>query len=98
LVLEGSIIIKVGGDRVNTEELLAQMELDELKDELSLQTKATPINYAKARGIRPQKVYTALRSEKLSSEHCPCGRRVVDIVEADEVFGFKKETDDGVEE
>jgi hypothetical protein len=79
---------------METEELLAQMELDDLKDELSLQTKATPINYAKARGMRPQKVYAALRSGKLTYQHCDCGRRVVDIAEADEVFGLNKETDD----
>lgn len=45
-----------------------------------------PIQYAKLRGIYPQKVYKALRGKRLDVAICQCGRRCVSIEEADEHF------------
>jgi hypothetical protein len=49
-------------------------------------TKLPPIQYAKLRGIYPQKVYAAIRGKRLELKWCDCGRKVVVIEEADELF------------
>lgn len=49
-------------------------------------SKMAPIPYAKSKGIYPQKVYAAIRSGRLVSEHCACGRTVIDVEKADEYF------------
>lgn len=78
------------------DDLFKQIEADELADKIELTTHATPIEYARSRGMAPQKVYYALRNhkDKLNTEQCKCGRRVLDITLADTYFGFKdvKET------
>jgi hypothetical protein len=68
------------------DELLAQMEADELEDKLSEQTKATPVEYGRLRGVAPQRVYYYLRTNKLGRQTCDCGRKVIDIDEADRLF------------
>jgi hypothetical protein len=73
------------------------MEQDDLDDRIAEQTKATPIEYARARGFAPQKVYRALRLGKLDKETCICGRTVVDIIVADIYFNVKEKTDDNEE-
>jgi hypothetical protein len=49
-------------------------------------TKMAPIDYAKLRGIFPQKVYKAIRDKRLAPVQCDCGRKVVVVEEADELF------------
>jgi hypothetical protein len=82
---------------VGIDDLRAQIEADEREDFLTLveNPKLTPIDYGKLRGIRPQKVYAALRSGKLTWDRCECGRRVVVVSEADELFnkGVKPNVD-----
>lgn len=78
----------------NVDDLFAQIEADERADRLAEQTKASPIDYAKLRGIRPQMVYYHLRRGNLQWDSCECGRRVIVIAEADEIFVKKVETDD----
>jgi hypothetical protein len=73
------------------DDLLRQMQEDERNDRLEAQTLATPIEYARSRGITPQKVYGSLRNGKLQWHECNCGGRRVNIEEADELYGFKKE-------
>lgn len=68
------------------EELLKEMERDDLEGA----TKLPPIQYAKLRGIYPQKVYKALRSGRLEATRCDCGRKVVVVEEADEYFKLGK--------
>ena len=75
-------------------DFLKQIQQDDEDDRIETQTKATPIEYARSRSIAPQRVYYMLRNKKLGDERCVCGRRVIDIQEADEVFGLKKETGD----
>lgn len=77
------------------DDLLRQMQEDELSDKVELTTHATPIEYARARGMTPQKVYYALRNhrDKLNTEQCKCGRKVLDIIAADSYFGFKENDD-----
>jgi hypothetical protein len=72
------------------DDLWKQIQEDELADKIELTTHATPIEYARSRGIAPQKVYYALRNhkDKLNTEQCKCGRRVLDITLADTYFGF----------
>jgi hypothetical protein len=67
---------------MNTDELFAQMMQDELEDAKKLR----PIEYAKLRGLYAQHVYRYIRQGKLPVEVCQCGRKVVDIEVADEVF------------
>jgi hypothetical protein len=80
---------------MNIDDLFAEIEADERADRLEQQTKATPIDYAKLRGIRPQMVYYHLRRGNLEWTACECGRRVIMIEEADKIFKAKKENDDG---
>lgn len=67
---------------MNFDELFEQMEKDELEDATYL----TPRDYAKLRGIYPQRVYAAMRNGKLTWTRCMCNRRVVVVAEADELF------------
>lgn len=73
------------------DDLLRQMQEDEEADKLETQTHATPIEYARSRGIRPQRIYYYLRNRKLVSSNCQCGRRVIDMAEADELLGIKRD-------
>jgi hypothetical protein len=61
-----------------------------MQDDVEGATKLPPIQYAKLRGIYPQKVYGALRNGKLVWDTCDCGRRVVVVEEADEYFKLGK--------
>ena len=76
------------------DDFLKQIQEDEQEDRIRQQTKATPIDYARSRSITPQKVYASLRNHKLAKHQCECGRKVIDIQEADELYGFKKEVED----
>lgn len=73
------------------EEFLRAVEADELADKVATQTKATPIEYARSRGITPQRVYYLIRNKRLDKERCVCGRPVIDIEDADTVLGFNEE-------
>jgi hypothetical protein len=68
------------------DDVIKQMELDEWDGA----TKLPPIQYARLRGIYPQKVYGAIRNGKLERTRCECGRPCVEVDAADEYFGFKK--------
>jgi hypothetical protein len=57
-----------------------------MEDDFEGATKLPPIQYAKMRGLYPQKVYAAIRNHKLEAVHCDCGRRVVVIEDADKFF------------
>lgn len=72
------------------DDLFRQMQEDDLADKVETTTHATPIEYARTRGMTPQKVYYALRNhqDKLNTEQCKCGRRVLDIELADKYFGI----------
>jgi hypothetical protein len=67
---------------VGIDDFIAQAEADELADAIKL----PPIQYAKLRGIYPQKVYSAIRAGKLEQRNCDCGRKIVVVEEADEYF------------
>lgn len=76
------------------DDVLRQMEEDDRSDRVAEQTLASPIDYARSRGIAPQKVYKSLRDKRLEWAHCGCGRKVIVIDEADELYGFKEVNDD----
>jgi hypothetical protein len=64
------------------DEALEKMFLDDLEDAERLR----PIDYAKFRGMYPQKVYKAIRDKRLETEWCACGHKVVNVAEADKLF------------
>jgi hypothetical protein len=66
----------------NMDELMEQMKLDDLED----QTKMSPREYGKSRGISPQLVYYHIREGRIKKERCECGRSVIDVDRADEFF------------
>lgn len=73
---------------MNSDELRALMEADELADA----TKLTPREYAKFKGIAsPQIVYYHIRRGNIKLETCICGRRVLDVEAADAYFLSKEE-------
>jgi hypothetical protein len=71
-----------------------------MEDDTEGATKLPPIQYAKLRGIYPQKVYAAIRNKKLAQVWCDCGRKVVIIDDADKLFqlGQWKRTGEAVPE
>jgi hypothetical protein len=79
------------------DDLIEQMQADEEADEVAASTLVRPIKYARAHGIRPQKVYAALRSGAVQKVICPCGALCLDRVAADTYFGFS-EPDEETEE
>lgn len=70
----------------NIDDLFKQMEADDLADEIEESGFATPINYARSRSITPQSVYYHIRAGHLTKSHCACGRWVITVSEADEIF------------
>lgn len=68
---------------MNTDDLIEQMQLDELADAPLI----TPVNYAKLySNITPQLVYYYVRTRKLETVHCNCGRKCINKEAADELF------------
>jgi hypothetical protein len=57
-----------------------------MEEDVEGATLLPPIQYAKLRGMYPQKVYAALRNKRLDYAICQCGRKCVSIEEADEYF------------
>lgn len=86
------------------DDLLRQIEEDELQDALEIAREQpelvvlTPIKYARARGIYPQRVYAAIRNGKLAKTHCPCGALIVDVAAADTLFGFSREVSNALDD
>jgi hypothetical protein len=83
---------------MDIEDLLKQMQADELEDKLVEFAYATPIEYARSRGIAPQKVYYHLRKGHLDWHVCDCGRRVVSVAEADALLFPERTTPEGDED
>lgn len=75
------------------DDVIRQMQEDEVADRIEQSSIAKPIDYARSRGIAPQKVYAALRNHRLVKTYCPCGALCVDKDAADTLFGFKKEVE-----
>ena len=68
---------------LNTDELIARMQLDELADAPLI----TPVNYAKLyTGMTPQRVYYHMKRGHLDRVRCPCGRWCVVKDAADKLF------------
>lgn len=68
------------------DDVIAQMMKDEFEDAEQLK----PIQYAKLRGLYPQRVYKAIRDRKLKVITCLCGSKVINVDEADRVFKVGK--------
>jgi hypothetical protein len=72
------------------DEFLELVKKDEAVDQATVQTKMPINDYARARGIAPQRVHYHIRAKHLKKEQCICGRYVIDILAADQVFGFNQ--------
>lgn len=59
----------------NLDELIEEMEAHELEGA----EKLTPRDFAKLMKCAPQAIYYHLRTGRLESEVCACGRRVIDV-------------------
>lgn len=77
-------VVDLGANMSTIDDVIRQMQIDEAEGA----TKLSPIEYARLRGIAPQKVYRALRLGKLVWDRCECGRRVVVVSDVDEYFGL----------
>src|SRR5882724_706051 len=67
---------------MNLDEFLKQVEEDDKEDQRLI----TPVAYGRLRGIAPQLVYYYIRSKKLRTEICDCGRRCIALEDADELL------------
>jgi hypothetical protein len=67
---------------LNTDELIKLMAADEAGDAPLI----TPVNYAKIRPIASQLVYYAIRTHKLQTAICNCGRKCINKQDADDYY------------
>ena len=72
------------------DDLFEQMQQDEIADAAEESGTIKPTVYAKMRGIFAQRVYAAIRNGRLESYKCACRSTVINLDEADTLFGFKK--------
>jgi hypothetical protein len=76
----------------NTDEFIERMQ----KDDLAEQQWMTPVAYAKVRPISSPQIYQLARNKKLVLdekdllEWCRCGRRVLNVREADIFFSRRR--------
>jgi hypothetical protein len=60
-------------------------------DEFDMQVSMSVREYALANGLQPQNVYYYIRNGKIHQRPCgECGRKVIDIAEADAIFKKKE--------
>lgn len=72
---------------MNIDELREQIEKDELEDKRQSVTHMSVSEYAKAIGEQPQLVHYYIRSGQIEKKPCECcGRSVIEVKQADEVF------------
>ncbi len=85
---------------MSIDDIIKEMQDDEASDRAEQQKMATPIDYARLRSrstgktFAPQKVYYSIRNRRLKLYDCICGRHVINIEEADKLFGFTQEDDE----
>lgn len=82
----------------NADDLQRAIEADELKDQLELaaqgKIKMSVREYAKARKLQPQLVYYYIRKGSIEQSPCgECGRKTINVEQADAIF-VKKESED----
>lgn len=63
-----------------------EFEIEDIKEQAEIVGFLTPREYAKIRGMSPQLVYYHLRAGTIKDERCKCGRRVINVKEADEAL------------
>jgi hypothetical protein len=66
-----------------------ELELEDIADQAEVVGKLSPIEYAKLRGMQSQLVYYYIRTNVIQDERCVCGRRVIDVRNADEALAEK---------
>lgn len=66
-----------------------ELELEDILDQAQTVGKLTPREYALARGMKPQLVYYYIRSGVIKVELCICGRKVIDVRDADDTLQTK---------
>lgn len=66
-------------------------ELDDIEEQADIVGKLTPREYAKIRGMAPQMVYYYIRNGVIDVERCICGRKVIDVKQADDRLQKKAE-------
>lgn len=77
----------------DSDDLARQIAADELAD-AEASGLMTPIDYANSRGMHAQQVYRAIRNKKLEDQRCQCGRRVINVSEADTLFKRNRDAQD----
>lgn len=70
------------------------MNIDEFEKELAAFENEgpeflSPCSYAKIRSISGPQVYQWIRSKQLSWKYCECGRKVINVTEADNLMRLK---------
>jgi len=71
----------------STDELVKQMQHDELDGAEKLSIR----DYARMRSMQPQLVHYYISQGRLKPETCICGRKVLDVKDADDFFATKKD-------
>lgn len=70
---------------MNSDELFKEFEAFENEGPAYL----SPCSYAKIRPVSGPQVYGWIRSGQLNSKYCECGRKVINVIEADDLLRQK---------
>jgi hypothetical protein len=75
----------------NLDEAIAELERMDLADEVAEGERKimTPVDYARLRGVKPQLVYYYVKVKKLIPAWCDCGRKCINVSEADALFAIR---------
>lgn len=66
------------------------LELEDIKEQAQLVGKLTPIEFARLNGMAPQQIYGWIRRGWLKTEHCICGRKVLDVKTAQAIVDKRR--------
>lgn len=66
------------------------LELEDIAEQARIVGKLTPIEFARLNGVAPQQIYAWIRAGVLETERCICGRKVLDVVTAQEVLEMRR--------
>jgi len=66
-------------------------ELNDIQEQADTVGFLTPREYARLRNMAPQMVYYYIRNKVIETDYCRCGRRVLNVQEADNRIQAQKE-------
>lgn len=66
------------------------LELDDIREQAELVGALTPIEFARLNSMAPQQIYKWIREGHIKTFHCQCGRKVVNVEDAQAVVNSRR--------